>query len=266
MKAPLKHALENAGYKVIGNFVEIENTLYPLPAVKGNKKLGETVYHNSTLATNQIISATNPKTGETVSCKGTCPTTCDKGYCTKGNYRFNNVKFYNIMRTEFLRKYPHDYFNVLSIQLTVEKVEKDRIHATGDFEKVESELYYDLVLNHPAIKFWTYTKCAMSEDLQKLDSLPNMNIVKSIIPGYGFNFGKIAYIAALFYYLKRLGKSVYICRCGIDKNQHCSNCDGCSSHEYVLFVEHGTGYNPENDYNYNKFVELVENQKNVKVG
>ena len=97
--------------------------------------------------------------------------------------------------------------------------------------------------------------------MEQLDNIPNMNIVKSIIKGHGYNYGHIAYIAALYYALKRAGKSVHICKCGINPEQHCSDCDGCSSHEYVLFVEHGTGYNPKTDYGYDKFVQLVNNQE-----
>ena len=86
-------------------------------------------------------------------------------------------------------------------------------------------------------------------------------MVQSVIKGWGYNYGHVAYIAALYYYLKRNNESVYICRCGIDPEQHCSDCNGCSDHKYVLFLEHSTGYDPKTDYGYEKFVQLVNNQE-----
>lgn len=90
--------------------------------------------------------------------------------------------------------------------------------------------------------------------------MKNANIVKSVIPGIGFNFGHCDYIINAYYTLKELGKSVYICKCGIDKNQHCERCGVCATYEYVLFIEHSTGYNAEKDPLYNKLCEIVNNQ------
>ena len=124
-------------------------------------------------------------------------------------------------------------------------------------------MWYDILKQFPNVKAWTYTKVKENDEIRMLNSLPNMNIVKSIIQGCGFNYGHVAYIANMFYRLKRLGKSVYICRCGIDDSQHCSDCDGCREHEYVLFLEHSTDYNARADYGYNKIVELINNQKDI---
>ena len=60
--------------------------------------------------------------------------------------------------------------------------------------------------------------------------------------------------------LKQAGKNVYICRCGIDKNQHCEGCKVCATYKYVLFVEHSTGYNAEKDPLFRKLCEIVDNQ------
>lgn len=262
MKSATKKAIQTElNLKVFGSMVKINNDLYPLPLVQGNDKLGNVVWHSSTLPTNHTITAINPTTNETISACGTCPTTCEGGYCQTGHYNQNRNKFLLIKRTELLRKYPEIYFELVRIQLENEDIEKFRIHAVGDFLEHEIKGYIELLPQFPTLKAWTYTKCHNSDLLDKLDSLPNMNIVKSVIHGYGYNYGHIAYIAALYYALKRMGKTVYICRCGIDKNQHCSDCNGCTNHEYVLFVEHSTGYNPETDYGYDKFVALVESQK-----
>ena len=56
------------------------------------------------------------------------------------------------------------------------------------------------------------------------------------------------------------GKNVYICRCGIDKNQHCTNCKGCSKNEYVLFVEHSTDYKAEADADFAELKAIIEAQ------
>ena len=192
--------------------------------------------------------------------KGTCPMTCKGCYGTCGFYTFNSTKYYLIMRTRLLKNYPEIYFLLVALQIEHEHIEKLRIHATGDFLPGEAKGFYNVLIQFPHVKAWTYTKCEISGEIALLDSLTNCNIVKSIIPHCGFNYGHVAYIANMYYYLKRLNKSVYICRCGIDKNQHCSSCNGCSDHEYVLFVEHSTGYNAADDYGYNKLVSLIESQ------
>ena len=256
-KAMIKD-IENLGLKVFGDYVEINNELFPLPLVQGNEKLGKKVWHSSTLPTNKAFTVNYD--GKEVKENGTCPFTCSGCYGQCGNYRFNKIKFLLAMRTRLLKEYPWLYFQLVRIQLKHENIEKLRIHAVGDFIPGEALGFYNVLIDFPSVKAWTYTKVTNDKNISLLDTLDNCNIVKSIIPGFGFNFGKIAYVANLYYYLKRQNKSVYICRCGIDKEQHCSNCDGCSNHEYVLFIEHSTGYNAVTDYGYKKMVELIESQ------
>lgn len=257
-----ENAIRSHGFKVYGSFVKMsDGELYPLPLVKGNDKLGPAVWHASTLPTNKDIIAKDDAGNETIE-KGTCPLTCDGCYGdNKGRYKFNDTKYSLIMRTRLLRRYPATYFLLVRIQLTYEKIDFVRIHATGDFITGEALLWADTLKQFPHIKAWTYTKVKNNDEIELLNSLPNCNIVKSCIPGYGFNFGHNAYIANVYYALKRAGKKVYICRCGIDENQHCSDCTGCSKNDYVLFLEHSTGYKPEKDYGFNKIVSLIENQE-----
>lgn len=251
--------IESHGFKVYGNLVMINGDLYPLPLVEGNTKLGKKVYHASTLPTKKEFTITL-KNGETITEKGTCPTTCNGCYGTEGRYKCSSTLFWIAKRTELLRRYPDAYFLLMAIQIKHENVEKLRIHATGDFITGEASGYINVLKQFPDLKAWTYTKCKVVGEIAELNALPNCNVVKSIIPGHGFNFGTVAYIANMYYLLKRRNKSVYICRCGIDPNQHCSDCNGCSDHEYVLFIEHSTGYNAKTDYGYDKMVELIENQ------
>ena len=260
MKAQTKKALEAAGYPVYGSFVKVHDDLYPMPLIQGNSKLGKDVWHSSILPTNEIIVAKD-ENGNEITEKGTCPISCKGCYGTTGNYRFNDNKYSLIMRTRLLRNYPDDYFRIVSIQIENESIEKLRIHAVGDFIENEAKGFHKVLKEHPHVKAWTYTKCPIKGDIKRLGTLPNMNIVKSIVPGCGFNFGHIDYIIRVYRKLKDAGKNVYVCRCGIDKNQHCSNCSGCSDHEYVLFIEHSTGYKAEKDVLYADIVKLIESQK-----
>ena len=263
MLAATKNAIEKAGFKVYGSYVMIDGTLFPLPLVQGNDKLGRRVWHSSIVPTNETMTAYDAA-GNEISESGTCPCHCAGCYAdNRGRYKMNSVKYALIMRTKLLREYPAIYFLLVRIQLTHERIERVRIHAAGDFIESEARGWYDVLKDFPAILAWTYTKHEWNQDLELLDSLPNMNIVKSIIKGCGFNFGHVAYIAQLFYRLKRAGKKVYICRCGIDPNQHCSDCDGCATYEYVLFIEHSTKYNAKKDYGFKKLAALIENQKNM---
>ena len=89
----------------------------------------------------------------------------------------------------------------------------------------------------------------------------NANIVKSVIPHIGVNYGTCEYILGAYETLKAAGLPVYICRCGIDKNQHCTNCKGCSVNKYVLFIEHSTEYKAEKDPLYPVLKAIIESQE-----
>lgn len=260
MKKAMQERIESIGLKAYGNLVMIDGELYPLPLVQGNEKLGRNVWHGSTLPTTHEYIATDKKTGETIKESGTCPTTCSGCYGTKGCYNWNSTKYLLAKRTSLLRNYPEIYFFLVALQIEFENIEKLRIHATGDFLDGEATGYINVLKKFPNVKAWTYTKRDVVGEIAELDAMPNCNVVKSIIPGRGFNFGPVAYIANLFYLLKRRGESVYICRCGIDPQQHCSNCNGCSDHKFVLFIEHSTDYDAKSDYGYGKIVELINNQ------
>lgn len=264
MKASLRKAIESNGYKVYGNLVMVNGSLYPLPLVQGNEKLGKTVWHSSTLPTTKEFTITYK--GETLTEKGTCPTNCKGCYACTGNYNFNSTLYSLAKRTELLRRYPNMYFWLVGLQIEHENIQVLRIHASGDFIDGEAYGWCNVLTDCPSVKAWTYTKRPILGEIADLDALPNCNIVKSCIPAHGYNFGHIEYIARTFYDLKRQGETVHICRCGIDKNQHCSDCTGCADNKYVLFVEHSTGYKPEKSPYWNKFIELVNGQDNVKAG
>lgn len=259
MKKSLKEKIEKiAGVQVIGNMIAIkgDSELYPLPLVDGNAKIGKGVWHASTLPGAGVITLKN---GDSE--RGTCPVTCPGCYAMTGNYCFDAIRAILMKRTRLLKKYPHIYFLLVAAQIESENVKLLRVHASGDFLPGEASGWYKIFKAYPHVIGWTYTKCEIKGEIKKLDSLFNFNIVKSIIPGCGFNYGHIDYILKTYEKLTARGESVYLCRCGIDKNQHCKDCTGCALNKYVLFIEHSTGYNAAADPLYNEIYNLIESQE-----
>ena len=244
--------------------IEYENNMIKSPRgwiapllVNGNSKIGTGVYHFSSLPTNKEFNAV--AFGENVIVRGTCPCHCEGCYATKGNYNYSSVINALAVRTIIAREYPEFMENAINAQIAAEHVKIIRIHASGDFfSKEYAKMWKRIAINNPAVKMWTYTKNQECENV--FDGIENANIVKSIIPHIGVNFGHCDYILSCYEYLKAAGKSVYICRCGIDKNQHCINCKGCATHDYVLFLEHSTGYKAESDPLYSVLKAVIDAQ------
>ena len=226
--------------------------------INGNDKLGRGVYTYSTLPTNKMyIVSFGPFTDKHI--KGTCPCHCTGCYATKGRYTFQNVIQANARKT-WLSRFDLDFMvRAIIAQINADHITICRIHASGDFD---STAYIDawkrILKDCPETIFWTYTKNIQAENA--FNDLDNINVVRSLIPGIGFNFGHCDYIIKAYNALKAIGKKVYICRCGIDKKQHCTNCHGCYENEIVLFVEHSTEYKAEKDPAYNELKQLIESQ------
>lgn len=233
--------------------------------INGNHKIGSGVWHFSTLAGDRIYKAT--VCGKKVDVAGTCAGTCENGYCVRANYRYQSTINALATRTVLVREYLDWTEKAIQAQIHADNIKTIRIHATGDFFSVEYlEMWKRIIKSNPDTVFWTYTKETGAENA--FDEFENANIVKSNVPMLddissetnGYNFGHIDYIIALYNALKGLGKSVYICRCGIDKNQHCTNCTACAKCENVLFIEHGTSYKAEKDPRYQEIVNLINSQ------
>lgn len=233
--------------------------------INGNKKIGNGVWHFSTLAGDRIYKAI--VCGKHVDVAGTCAGTCENGYCVRGNYRYQSTINALAMRTILVREHLEWAEKAIQAQIHADNIKTIRIHATGDFFSVEYlEMWKRIIKSNPGTIFWTYTKETGAENA--FDEFENANIVKSNVPMLdnissetnGYNFGHIDYIIALYNALKGLNKSVYICRCGIDKNQHCTNCTACAKCENVLFIEHGTSYKSEKDPRYQEIVDLINSQ------
>lgn len=230
------------------------------PLKEGNSKTGKNVYTYSLLP--GIAKVEIDFNGKHIEVKGTCICNCEGCYAQTGFYRMNNVIMSLAINTYLLNNYPDFVKNAIMAQLEIIGRGEIRIHASGDFNTADPDLYANMWLEiakrFNSFRFWTYTKVKKYETL--FDSLKNANIVKSVIPGIGFNFGHCDYIINVYYTLKAMGKSVYICRCGIDKNQHCELCGICATYDYVLFLEHSTNYKAEDDPLYEKLCEIVNNQ------
>lgn len=210
----------------------------------------------------ELLKKGNSKTGAKVLTwsmnQTTCRMHCEGCYADRGCYNFSNVKKTLAFNTELATRHLDFWKSCIMAQLeTLPEGTEIRIHAVGDFFGPEYvKAWHDIAEAFPGLVFWTYTK---TEYENAFDDLPNANIVKSLIDGR-YNFGHCEYVMGLYDELKTTGKSVHICKCGVDDNQHCEGCHKCSISEYVLFLEHSTDYVAENDPAYSRFVEMVNNQ------
>lgn len=220
---------------------------------KGNSKTGEKVYTFSLPAGTE----------------GSCVCDCEGCYAKTGFYTKENVKKSLALNLEIVNNDIEFFYNAVSAQLEClynSGITEIRIHASGDFNTKNPVVYAlawkNLVIEHSNMLFWTYTKMQQFESL--FDYLKNGNIVKSVIDGVGYNFGHCDYILETYKTLKEYGASVYICKCGFDKNQHCENCGHCGKAQFVLFLEHSTDYEGEKDPLYNELKTLVMSQESIE--
>lgn len=222
--------------------------------INGNAKLGKGVWTFSTLAGNIEYNAVI--NGNAVTVKGTCNCNCVGCYAQTGFYRMASTVNALAIRTIIAREHTEFMTRAIIAQIEAEHIELCRIHASGDFIGIEYIMAWREIVNAcKGCKFWTYTKNPIAENA--FNDLNNINIVKSIIPGCGFNFGHCDYILDTYNRLQSEGKRVHVCKCGFDKNQHCVNCKGCSENEFVLFVEHSTAYKATEDPRYNELYEIA---------
>ncbi len=230
--------------------------------INGNAKIGKGVWQYSSLPTNETFRI--DINGTTVECKGTCACHCDGCYATKGCYNFHSTKVSLLRKTFLQRLYSNFVKRAIIAQIEADKIKLCRIHVAGDFDPSNPNyipMWHEIVETCTKTLFWTYTKVAEAE--HAFNDLPNINVVHSIIEGYGFNFGHCDYIIRLYHTLVAMGKTVHICRCGIDDNQHCVNCKGCATNAYVLFLEHSTNYVAKDDPLFPEVVKLIESQESM---
>ena len=197
--------------------------------------------------------------------KGTCICDCEHCYAQSGFYCMKSVKE-SLERNRVLVEQHLDFVeHAIMAQILADEITMVRIHAAGDFNTVNREAYanmwLDVVTENPTVKFWTYTKIKKFETL--FDSLPNANIVPSVLPyGLGFNFGTCEQMIHAYETMIAHGIEPHICECGIDDNHHCENCAGCSVNKYVLFLLHSTAsYNAKADVLLPIIEKIIAKQK-----
>lgn len=265
MKKQVKKQSKKQVYAKYGIVYDGKHIVSPIGEIseflkEGNDKTGKQVYTFSILPGTGVFSAN--VNGIEIEEKGSCACDCIGCYAKTGRYNMDNVIYSMIVNTYLVNH--HIDFVKACIMAQLEYIGRGeiRIHAAGDFNTEDPEAYTSMWLEiankFNSFRFWTYTKVKKYETL--FDNLKNANIVKSVIPGIGVNFGTCEYIINAYYTLKDMWQSVYICKCGIDKNQHCENCGVCASYKYVLFIEHSTAYKAEKDPLYAKLCEIVNNQ------
>ena len=234
----------------------------PLPLTWGSKTH---CYGWSTLAgTKEWVVEFN---GKTTNMQGTCVCQCDHCYGCNGRYAMPGVYNANAWRT-FAARYCMDWLErVITAQINWGVRGKSlafvRVHITGDFFDMEYvDMWKRIKANCPDTKMWAYTKNKEAENA--FDDVENFNIVKSLVPGFGMNYGHCDYIMDVYHGLIANGIETHICRCGVDNNQHCDTCRACQDLTYVLFLEHGSNYKAEKDPLWDQFVALVESDENKR--
>ena len=233
---------------------------YRQPLLKeGNTKTGKKVFTWSTLPTNKEF--TLVINGKEYNVNGTCPCHCKGCYATKGKFNCDCVMESLAVNTILIRNYPDFVTEALIAQIEADRLENVRIDAAGDIENGMITVFRKVAEACPQVNFWSYTKNKDAENA--FDDIANTNIVKSIIPNIGFNFGHCDHIINAYNKLVEAGESVYICRCGIDKEQHCENCKGCSVNKYVLFIEHSTEYKATKDPLFEQLKDIIEKQPKI---
>ena len=229
---------------------------------------GKIIYHGQPIA--ELLKEGNSKTGKRVYTwsmlpgkEGTCVCSCEGCYAMTGFYQMPSVKAALQQNADIVNNDIEFFYNAVSAQLEIIGSGEIRIHAAGDFNtKNPAEYAYTwqrIAKENPSFLFWTYTKVSQFENL--FDDIQNANIVKSVINGIGYNFGHCDYIINVYKKLKAAGANVYICRCGIDKNQHCENCKHCATADFVLFIEHSTAYKAGNDPAFEELKAIIEGQE-----
>ena len=247
-----QHGIETDGDKL----VTPAGLRMPEPLTHGNTKTGP-VWTWSTLPGNGTF-----ETSFGTVC-GTCKCNCPGCYAQTGFYLFKSTRDALAIRTITAETFPVWIMEAISAQLEyIEQTSPDpvrvRISAAGDVTDTMAPVWSEIVRRFPGVVFWTYTK--NDNFAHAFDDVDNANIVSSIVPGVGYNFGPIVHVLRAYVHLVDNGETPYICRCGIDPEQHCHDCGGCSNHKFVLFIEHSTAYKAEQDPLYKLVVAVIELQ------
>lgn len=224
--------------------------------INGNAKLGAGVWTWSMLPGTGIFTAVI--NGREFSERGTCPCNCPGCYAQTGFYRMPSTVRSLVIKTYLARHHVDFMMRAIMAQIIADGIQTIRVHAAGDFCSPEYvDAWRAIAERFPGVVLWTYTK---TEYETSFDGVDNFNVVRSLVPGCGLNYGHAGYIADTAERLQAAGERVHVCRCGIDPEQHCNACTACAECKYVLFLEHSTAYRAEQDADLPRLRELIEKQ------
>ncbi len=229
--------------------------------INGNDKIGRGVWTYSMLATNEQfdINVGTKDAPDMIDIKGTCPCHCPGCYATKNCYNFSSTKKSLAIKTAIAYLDLDWLKRAILAQIEADHIKYLRIHAAGDFFSIEyRDMWKEIVETATDTIYWTYTKFEPAENA--FDQYDNANIVKSLIPGIGLNYGTCEHVINAYNKLQEQGEPVYICRCGVDESQHCNTCKACSANKYVLFIEHSTSYDAAKDPRFDELKAIIESQ------
>lgn len=114
----------------------------------------------------------------------TCPSAgiCAKGcYAKQGTYIWSNVS--QAFENRLILSKSNQFIDTINAELKRRKVERLRIHDSGDFYNVRyTSKWLDIIKNNPHIQFYAYTKMVTMFKIgcaDILSTLPNLTIIYS---------------------------------------------------------------------------------------
>ena len=188
--------------------------------VNGNKKLK-----------NMLVYSHTPIKGclDCSSCASTC-------YAVKSYRQYPNVKTAWDRNLDFAKNDVDTMAVHLYKQLKNTKQKVVRIHSSGDFiSQAYVDMWADLVETFSHIKFDTYSKSTERFDFSRINSLPNFNLVNSILPNGAKNYGSLEYCNEA-----KDKFNSFICPATQKGSKVTCNdgCDYCVHSKNVVFIQH----------------------------
>lgn len=131
----------------------------------------------------------------------TCPNCKDcKASCYAKAEEDRWVNCYNLRQQNLALSHTPEFVNLMVNEIIQKRFSIIRIHESGDFYNLEYlEKWVMIAKALPKVRFYGYSKCfeRYPSTLEVFNSLPNVNIINSITPYGGKNYGDQEYISAL---------------------------------------------------------------------
>ena len=192
--------------------------MYKKRLTNGNKKVKALLFSMS-----PITSCLN-----STSCASTC-------YAVKAYKQYPNVKLLWDSNLDLAKNDLFSLYDDICKQLDNTKQTIVRIHQSGDFISQEYlNMWIDIAKRYPHIMFYGYTKVDHILDFNTMDTLPNVNIIRSMINGKR-NYGSISYVTKL-----ATEYNAVICPATNGEDVKCGeSCFKCMEKDTkVVFVQH----------------------------